>query len=145
MTTLHAKGFNTGPELNFHAEWILRINFIQSYCDVVQSFILYFGAINSKICLKQPLKKKTKIGFQDRLLLNAGKSIAECSMRAFYNTFDTSLSKTFALSIFEWLLKNGFTLLAVLCKTTNPNVCEIVMLVKESIIYKLPLLGEHAF
>ena len=26
----------------------------------------------SKTCLKQPLKKKTKIGFQDQLLLNAG-------------------------------------------------------------------------
>ena len=26
----------------------------------------------SKICLKRPLKKKTKIGFQDQLLLNAG-------------------------------------------------------------------------
>ena len=26
----------------------------------------------SKTCLKRPLKKKTKIGFQDRLSLNAG-------------------------------------------------------------------------
>ena len=26
----------------------------------------------SKTCLKQPLKKKTKLGFQDRLSLNAG-------------------------------------------------------------------------
>ena len=27
--------------------------------------------INSKTCLKRPLKKKTKNGFQDRLSLNA--------------------------------------------------------------------------
>ena len=26
----------------------------------------------SKTCLKRPLKKKTKIGFQDRISLNAG-------------------------------------------------------------------------
>ena len=33
----------------------------------------------SKTCLKWPLKKKTKIGFQDRLSLNAGQNIAEFS------------------------------------------------------------------
>ena len=41
----------------------------------------------NKTCLKQQLKKKTKIGFQYQLLLNAGQSIAECSKRAFCNTF----------------------------------------------------------
>ena len=30
----------------------------------------------------------TKIGFQDHLLLNEVKNIAECSKRAFCNTFD---------------------------------------------------------
>ena len=40
----------------------------------------------SKICPKQPLIKKIKIGFQDQLLLNAGQSIAE-SKRAFRNSF----------------------------------------------------------
>ena len=47
------------------------------------SFVLYDWSYNtcthdSKTCLKQPLKKKTKIGFQDRLSLNAGQSIEEC-------------------------------------------------------------------
>ena len=42
----------------------------------------------SKTCLKRPLKKKTKIGFQDPISLNAGKGIAECPKRAFCNTFD---------------------------------------------------------
>ena len=36
----------------------------------------------SKTCLKQPLKKKTDY------CLKQVKSIAECSKRAFYNTFD---------------------------------------------------------
>ena len=40
-----------------------------------------FGAPNGKIitynktCLKRPLKKNTKIGFQDKSLLNAGQDI----------------------------------------------------------------------
>ena len=36
----------------------------------------------SRTCLKRSLKKKTKIGFQDQLLLNAGPRGAFC------NTFD---------------------------------------------------------
>ena len=41
------------------------------------------------------------------------KSIAECSKRAFCNTFDLIklpfVFKTFVLSIFEWPFKTGFT------------------------------------
>ena len=42
----------------------------------------------SKTCLKRPLKKKTKNHFQDNYCLMQVKSIAECSQRAFCNTFD---------------------------------------------------------
>ena len=34
---------------------------------------------NSKTCVKRPLSKRPKIGFQDQLSLNAGQNIAECS------------------------------------------------------------------
>ena len=42
------------------------------------------------------------------------KSIAECSKRAFSNTFDlhnklSLVIKIFVLSVFEWPLKTGFT------------------------------------
>ena len=41
------------------------------------------------------------------------KSIAECSKRAFCNTFDliklTSVLKNFVFPIFEWTLKTGLT------------------------------------
>ena len=40
--------------------------------------------IDSKTCLKRPLKKKTKIVFQDRLSLNAGQRIAECSLLQYF-------------------------------------------------------------
>ena len=68
----------------------------------------------SKTCLKQPLKKKTKIGFQDWLLLNAGQKY--CRMlqgehSALLSTFIKLqfVIKIFVLSIFEWPLKTGFT------------------------------------
>ena len=68
----------------------------------------------SKTCLKRPLKKNTKIGFQFQLLLNAGQKY--CRMlplehSAILSTFiKLSFSiKTFVLSIFKWPLKTGFT------------------------------------
>ena len=42
----------------------------------------------SKTCLKRPLKKKTKLVFKTVYRLMQVKSIAECSKRAFCNTFD---------------------------------------------------------
>ena len=67
----------------------------------------------SKTCLKQPLKRKTKIGFQDRLSLNAGQKY--CRMlpwehSAILLTFIKLqfVIKTFVLSIFEWPFYTGF-------------------------------------
>ena len=59
----------------------------------------------SKTCLKRPLKKMTKIGFQDLLSLIAGQKY--CRIRgAFFNTLDfiilTFSIKTFVLSFFKW-------------------------------------------
>ena len=70
----------------------------------------------SQTCVKRPLKNITKIGFQDQLSLNAGQKY--CRMlplehSAILATF-TKLPfviKTFVLSIFEWPLKTGFTVL----------------------------------
>ena len=63
-----------------------------------------------KTCHKRPLKKKTKIVFQDQLLLNADQKY--CRMlplehSAILLTFIklTNVFKTFVLSIFEWRLK----------------------------------------
>ena len=68
----------------------------------------------SKTCLKRPLSKRPKIGFQDQLLLNAGQKY--CRMlqgehSAILLTFikHSIVFKIFVLSIFEWPLKTGFT------------------------------------
>ena len=62
----------------------------------------------SKTCLKRPLSKRPKMGFQDQLSLNAGQK---------YAILSTCIKlphgfKTFVLSIFEWPLKTGFTVLS---------------------------------
>ena len=77
------------------------------------TYVIYFHVI-STTCLKQPLKKKTKIGVQERLSLNAGQKY--CRMlplehSAILSTFIKLpfVIKIFVLSIFEWPLKTGFT------------------------------------
>ena len=67
-----------------------------------------------KTCLKWPLKKKTKIVFQDRLLLNSSQKY--CRMLQGEHSAILSIFiklpfaiKTFVLSCFEWPLKTGFT------------------------------------
>ena len=63
-------------------------------------------------------KEDQKLVFKTDYHLMPVRSIAECSKRAFCNTFDVILLtflklplvfKTFDLSIFEWPLKTGFT------------------------------------
>ena len=68
----------------------------------------------SKTCLKRPLKKNTKIGFQDSLSLNTGQKY--CKMlqgehSAILSTFTKVplVINILVLSIFEWPLKTGFT------------------------------------
>ena len=73
-----------------------------------------FSICYSKTCLKRPLKKKNKIGFQDRFLLNAGQKYCRMlplELSAVLSTFIKLpfANKIFVLSIFEWRLKTGYT------------------------------------
>ena len=63
--------------------------------------------------------KKTKIGFQDQLSLNAGQTygrMLQGEHSAIRMTFIKLqfVIKTFVLSIFEWPLMTGFTVLSLL-------------------------------
>ena len=69
---------------------------------------------SEKTCLKQPLSKRPKIGFQDQISLNAGQMY--CRMlqgehSAILSTFIKLpfVIKTFVLSIFDWPFKTGLT------------------------------------
>ena len=68
----------------------------------------------SKTCVKQPLSKRLKIGFQDQLSLNAGQKY--CRMLPLEHSAILltliklpSFIKIFVLSIFEWPFYTGFT------------------------------------
>ena len=71
--------------------------------------------MHSKTCLKWPLKKKTKIDFQDQLSLNAGQKY--CRMLEHSAILSTFIKLPFVmkifivivLSIFEGPFKTGFT------------------------------------
>ena len=67
-----------------------------------------------KTCLKRSLLKMTKIGFNDRLLLNAGQKYYRMIQGEHSVVLSTFIKlpfaiRTFVLTIFEWPLKTGFT------------------------------------
>ena len=72
------------------------------------------NALYSKTCVKRPLSKRQKIGFQDQLSLNVGQKY--CRMlqgkhSAILSTFIKLpfVIKIIVLSIFEWPFYTGFT------------------------------------
>ena len=54
----------------------------------------------SKTCLKRPLKKKTKIGFQDQLLLNAGQKYCRMLQGEHSAILSTFIKLPFVIKIF---------------------------------------------
>ena len=75
---------------------------------------LSFSCHYSKTCLKRPLKRTPKIGFQYRPSLNRGKKYWRMLQGEHYAILSTSIKllfpiKTLVLSIFKWPLKTGFT------------------------------------
>ena len=67
-----------------------------------------------KTCVKRPLSKRPKIGFQDQLSLNAGQKYCRMLQGEHSAILSTSIKlpfviKIFVLSIFEWPLKTGLT------------------------------------
>ena len=74
-----------------------------------------FNRIYSKTCAKRPLSKRSKIGSQYQLSLNAGQKycrMLQWEHSAILSTFIKLpfVIKIFVLSIFEWLYYTGFTL-----------------------------------
>ena len=70
----------------------------------------------SKTCVKRPLSKRPKIGFQDRLSPIAGYRYCRMLQGEHSAILLTFIKlpfaiKTFILSVFKWLLKTGATVL----------------------------------
>ena len=64
--------------------------------------------IYSKTCVKWPLSKRPKIGFQDQLSLNAGLKYCNSAILLTFIKLPIVI-KIFVLSIFEWPFYTGFT------------------------------------
>ena len=75
--------------------------------SITNSFSLRSRYLYSKTCLKQPLRRRPNIGFEDRLLLNAGQKY--CRMLQETCIRLPSFFKIFVLLFFEWPLKTGLT------------------------------------
>ena len=81
----------------------------------------------SKTWLKRPLKKKTKIGFQDRLSLITGQTYCRMLQESILQYFwpalsdNRSLRPLIVLSIFEWPLKRCFTVPKKLFHDQSPR------------------------
>ena len=85
---------------------------IQNNCRLLSLLLMY-----SKTCVKWLLSKRQKIVFQDQLSLNAGQMygrMVQGEHSAIRSTFIKLpfVIKIFALSIFEWSLYTGFTVLS---------------------------------
>ena len=69
---------------------------------------------DSKTCLKRPSEKRSNIGFQDQLLLNAGQKYCRMLQEVHSAILLTFIKlpfaiKIFVLSIFKWPFYTGFT------------------------------------
>ena len=78
----------------------------------------------SKTCLKRPLKKKTKIGFQDRISLNAGQNC----YRMILQYFRPSISYHLSLRSLFCLFLSGRLVSILLTFIKLPFVIKIVVL-----------------
>ena len=88
---------------------------LKTYKSFVFNRVRYWvqNHFSSKTCVKQPLSKRPKIGFQDQLSLNAGQKYCRMLPRggehsAIFSTFIKLQinNMIFVLSIFEWFYGN---------------------------------------
>ena len=89
-----------------------------SVCDCCISLTYIFSYTYSKTYLKRPLKMYTKIVFKYLLSLDAGQKYFRMLQGEHSEILSTFIKLTFfietaVLSIFKWLLKTGFTVLAL--------------------------------
>ena len=106
----------------------LSYHFLEISVSSLADFIFYFRSTYtliewrkrldksgySQTCVKRPISKRPKNGFQDRLSPNAGQKFCRMLQREHSAILPTFIKlsvviKTFVLPIFEWPLKTGFT------------------------------------
>ena len=99
----------------------------------------------SKTCVKPPLPKRPKIGFQDQLSLNAGQKNCRMLQREHSAILSTFVKlpfvvKTFVLSFFEWPFYTGFTVTLKSLVYVHHYKSIIKQIKAKSVTYELSLL-----
>ena len=101
----------------------LPVDFI-SWNFLCSCNLLHFAStvylLCSKTCVKWPLSKRSKIGFQDQISLNAGRTYCRMLQGEILSTFIKLpfVIMIFVLCIFEWPFYTGFTALTSNCTST---------------------------
>ena len=92
----------------------MQIPRVHRFLSILDFFLFKIGSM----ALSGRSKRRQKLVFKTDYRLMQAKSIAECSKRAFCNTFDlhklSFVIKTFVLSSFEWPFYTDFTVYAAL-------------------------------
>ena len=102
-------------ENGFGAFQRAKLSPLDTQIDTFSGFFLPQIKLNTgKTCLKRPLKKKTKIGFQDQSSLNAGQKYCRMFQGEHSAILLTFIKLPFVIkiifmSIFEWSFKTGST------------------------------------
>ena len=139
--------------LNMHT-WVVRISAVitdmcRCFHNAKKKLEIFGSCIYSKTCVKRPLSKRPKNGFQDKLLLNAGHKYCRMLLlehSAMLSTFikQSVVIKTSVLSIFEWPFYTGFTVLKMKCTWSFWKfslTLTIWILMNSSILYGTMSLG----
>ena len=90
-----------------YVEVLGTVSFVLEVSLVLASPEKYRNYNTVKTCLKQPLEKKTKIGFQDLLSLNAGKKYCRMLSWSILQYFRPSLSYNLSLRPLFCLFLSG--------------------------------------
>ena len=102
-----------------------------SNCHIVRNHMSLLNFIYSKICLKRPLTKKTKIGFEDQLLLDAGQNYCRMLLESILQYFRPSLSYYLSSLHLFGLLLSGCSrqVLLYIFSTIVLNSCWLTIIV----------------
>ena len=106
----------------------------KSLSSLIMVYSLYtvfsrlFAANYSKTCIKQLISRRSKIGFQDQLSLNAGQYYCRMLQGEHSAILPTFIKlpfviKTFVLSIFEWQFYTDFTVVLEIVDNSNRQTC----------------------
>ena len=90
----------TGPWLKVSSDRLVKPGFEPATPGLQGKLFVHYTTAAPKTCLKRPLKKKTRIGFQDQLSLNAGQKYCRMLQGGHSSILSTCIKLPFVLKVF---------------------------------------------